>query len=213
MVKIKCSVMDCTKEAIAKGKCQKHYYEARRNDPKLPRCSNCNRAATARGFCDACYYVSRRPVGFQSTAGRCMRFLETIPETDECVLWPFSLDRLGYGNMHTKTTRTAKAHAVSLMIRVPKPFPEAHALHASHEVCGNRHCVNPNHLRWGTRGENMADRIIDGTSAKRLNPDKVRKIRAMRAEGKTNQSIADVIGVSRSSVADVLFLRTWTNVT
>lgn len=34
-------------------------------------------------------------------------------------------------------------------------------------ICHNRGCVNPRHLRWGTRQDNIADRILDGTNRKR----------------------------------------------
>lgn len=215
MPKPKCIVEGCDKEAYRTNKCGKHYGEARSNDPNRARCIQCENAATVRGLCQSCYGAINYRGGVfskESMRDKCIVFLENIQETNECVLWPYRCDRLGYGVIRFGA-RSRGAHSVSLELRVPKPHPNAHALHGPKDICGNRNCVNPNHLRWGSPKENGKDMMQDGTVFSKLNPDKVLAIRALHMDGMMGKDIADKFGVSRAAISGIINGKKWVYVT
>lgn len=78
---------------------------------------------------------------------------------EECWLWTASRAR-GYGRFQSAGRQQA-AHRISLiMVTGPAPVSKPIALH----TCRNRHCVNPQHLTWGTHKQNLGpDRARDGT--------------------------------------------------
>lgn len=74
---------------------------------------------------------------------------------DSCLLWPFSNTyRSGYGRY-----RHRPAHREVCRRAHGEPLENRDAAHS----CGNKLCCNPKHLRWATRRENLADRVIHGT--------------------------------------------------
>ncbi len=89
--------------------------------------------------------------------------------------------------------------------------------------CDNPSCVNPLHIRWGTRQENMDEMVQRGrargkeqrgesnTSAKLTN-HLVREIRQRVAAGEMQKDVAADIGISRMSVSDLVRGVTWTHV-
>src|SRR5690606_17518930 len=94
--------------------------------------------------------------------GTTRRFLESLVGTDQqdCIPWPFARLRNGYGAMNVRG-KVTPAHRVMCEIAHGAPKVGLHACHS----CGSGHlaCVNPNHLRWGTRRDNMADAKAHGT--------------------------------------------------
>jgi len=81
---------------------------------------------------------------------------------DECILWPFSKTKGGYGTLLIKGHRTT-AHRE--MCRLAHGEPPAAKLDAAHS-CGVRACCNPRHIRWATRTANAHDRIAHGTAGR-----------------------------------------------
>jgi hypothetical protein len=80
----------------------------------------------------------------------------------ECLIFPFGRSGCGRGEL---TIDSKNIHADVYMCRIAhgeKPSPKHEAAHS----CGKGHegCVAPTHLRWATRKENAADRIIHGTA-------------------------------------------------
>ncbi len=110
------------------------------------------------------------------------------------------------------------AHRLSYTLNVG-PIPDGQCvLHR----CDNPPCVNPTHLFLGTRADNNADREAKGRGVPspgerngraKLNPEKLAMIHRMRAEGATQQAIADVVGVSQVQVGKVLRGKAWGEVT
>ncbi len=95
----------------------------------------------------------------------------------------------------------------------PKPGPEHECCHAAGIGC-SRWCVNPRHLRWGTRGENAADRVLDGRPSlgrPKLTAEQVDAIRARIAAGQRQVDVAGEFGVHPSTVGNIASGRTWGN--
>ena len=79
-----------------------------------------------------------------------------------------------------------------------------------HEVtrhlCGNRSCINPEHLAFGTNSENSNDAFLHGSKGAKLTVDDVRDIRSSKMS--TNE-LAKKYNVHFRSIYCVLTRRTW----
>ena len=87
-----------------------------------------------------------------------------LPETDECILWPFSLSD-GYGQVSPPMQGSdgKKYHgAHRAMCAMAHGSPPARKYEAAHS-CNVRNCVNPKHLSWKTGVENQFDQWGHGT--------------------------------------------------
>lgn len=82
-------------------------------------------------------------------------YLRSLVGTEEqdCVIWPFGGG--AYGNIKFDGKGMTASRAMTIIAHGPPPFDGAESAHS----CGQGHvgCVNPNHLRWKTRAENMAE--------------------------------------------------------
>lgn len=109
------------------------------------------------------------------------RFLVTHlePNTDDCINYPYAKDTHGYGLVGGFGKGVSKA-AHRLMYECVYMESVPVVLHS----CDNPSCVNPLHLRGGTKADNNKDRAIKGRSAKvvpsrqRLTQDNILFIRA-----------------------------------
>lgn len=128
-----------------------------------------------------------------------------------CLEWPFARRNGGYGHMRVNGEYIG-AHRV--MCRMVNGDPAGDVDHAAHS-CGNSGCVNPHHLRWSTRSDNEADKIIHGTSnagqnhgLSKLTGDDVIKIRLLNGKLKQKE-IAKMFGVKPPTVSAILSGKTW----
>jgi hypothetical protein len=84
---------------------------------------------------------------------------------DECVPWPYAVGgtkngtRPGYGSIIIEGRMRTANNVICELAHGPAPTPE----HESAHSCRNTLCVNPNHVRWATPGENETDKIAHGT--------------------------------------------------
>ena len=123
---------------------------------------------------------------------------------DDCWLWTGALYE-GYGQFLTHSKRSRRAHII-----VAEEFHgQGEEGQEVRHLCGVRHCVNPAHLRWGTRQENMRDMVLHGTSRAKLTVEDVRSIRREIAAGEKMVSIARKFGVSDATIYDLKYGRTW----
>ena len=155
---------------------------------------------------------------------RVARFWARVHKTEGCWLWlgPVTFD--GYGQFHLHGEH--RAHRVSARlanIEIPDGMIVMH-------VCDNPPCVNPEHLRVGTVGENNADRDAKGRTANctrspeyrplrgeangtsKLTEAKVVEIRAARLRGETTVSLAARYGVSNQVISYVANRKSWRHV-
>jgi hypothetical protein len=101
------------------------------------------------------------------------RLLTRGVRNGECLLWPGSLDKGGYGLINYEG-RTQKVHCVSYRVFVG-PNPER--LQIQHS-CNTPHCYEPSHLSKGTAKQNADYREASGNTARgdrsgaRLHPEK-----------------------------------------
>lgn len=71
--------------------------------------------------------------------------------TDQCIIWPYGQTDTGYPSMGAGKPRAHRY--VCEQKHGPAPQDKNDAAHS----CRQRLCINPKHLRWATRTENMAD--------------------------------------------------------
>ena len=136
-----CSVDGCEREHEARGLCSPHYMRWRREGREMP--------LTLVGFAQA--FV--RAV-LDGTAPR---------EENDCILWPYATGvRDGYARVKYGGRVQPVGHIVLEHFAGPRPSPEHTMGHALHEVCGNRHCVAPEHLSWQTWQEQGLHLRADG---------------------------------------------------
>lgn len=86
--------------------------------------------------------------------------------------------------------------------------------------CNVRACFNPDHLYAGTAADNSRDMLQAGTYQygvrhfrARLTDDDIPIIRARRASGETQTSIARAFNVNQGTISAVISGRTWRHVT
>lgn len=181
---------------------------------------NCSKPVVARGWCDTHYCRWKRtgdPQGSKARElGPARLYLEEIVlpyEGDDCLIWPFGRSVYGYGRIKYLGKDYAVSRLACIEVNGPPPTPKHEAAHN----CGNGHlgCVNPKHLRWATREENRADRLIHGThdlgeqnGASKLKTAEVIKIRAL--EGVMSQrKIAGMFNISSTTVSRIHHRHLW----
>lgn len=185
-----CSVEHCGKPTHIRGLCSSHYKRLMRHGDPLA-------GGTAVGA--PMQWVREVAIPFSGT---------------DCLKFPFSRDDYGYGKIRVDGRNKGVHVIVCAAKHGPKPSPRHEACHS----CGKGHegCVNPNHVRWGTRVENMSDAIAHGT-LKNRNPLQrgerapsakfsdalVDQVRELIAQGVPQPAIARATGISQSHVSAI----------
>lgn len=187
-----CSVADCGKRVHAHGMCAVHYNRYLRHGDPL---------------------AGRTPDG---ELNRYLRDVVFAYDGNECLAWPYSKDRHGYGVIKNKEHWGMVHRIVCEHLNGTPPTPEHEATH----TCGRGHtgCVTGRHLVWKTHAENMDDKYAHGTVARgelnghaKLSEAKVREIMAMKGI-KTQKEIAAMYGVSPSQITRVMNRERWGHV-
>lgn len=127
---------------------------------------------------------------------------------DNCLIWPFSKNEKGYGQVGYERT-VWKAHKLMCsFVHGERRYPEYEVCHT---CSGKKSCVNPKHLVWGNKSMNMLDRRRDGTKAQgrvwKLTPEKVAQIRSRGAY--KVKDLAKEFGVSEGTIRQILSGQLW----
>lgn len=182
-----CSVNGCERAVKARGWCNAHWSRWKRHgDPAAGRipngCETAQRAPcnvencagnshyTAKGrggLCSAHYHRFMRhgdPLGGKVSHGTLLAWIAEHAsfDGDECLPWPFARDQQGYGKCRYRGRMINSHRAMCFEAHGNPPDPSNDAAHS----CGMGKqiaCMNPKHLRWATRQENVDDMLIHGT--------------------------------------------------
>lgn len=162
------------------------------------------------------------------------RRIETIPQMKEyffahlqnniqedenvCWEWQGITTDFGYGIAHVKS-KNMPAHRLSYILFI-SPIPDGLFVLHDPVLCNNPPCVNPNHLRIGTKQDNAQDSIIAGTKiigvhhhSAKFTDDDVRAIRQQYAQGQSSmEDIADDRHVGFLTIRNMIRADGWKHV-
>ncbi len=90
-----------------------------------------------------------------------------------CRLWNSTIQDSGYGTI-TIYGRTILTHVLSCSIKNKRHRKNKEV---TRHLCGNKLCINENHLQFGTNSENMIDTLVHGKNLKKFTKDNILEIR------------------------------------
>lgn len=180
---------------------------------------NCAATHFGRGYCVKHYKRWSKygdPLGGGTEWGAAQRFIEDAAKTnsDDCIVYPFYRNPDGYGWMRYGRSQKGSHVVVAILANGEKPSPKHEACH----TCGNGHngCVNPRHIYWGLRSDNVRDAYRHGTAfglkhsprgqsayAAKYSDALISDIRDALKAGETTASIANRTGVSQAHVSRI----------
>ncbi|WP_081066079.1 HNH endonuclease [Burkholderia cepacia] len=88
--------------------------------------------------------------------------------------------------------------------------PYDNPLDACHK-CDVRNCVNPEHLYWGTRSQNLVDKSLRAKRGRTLKLT-VAHVVEIRASAESNRALADRYGVTLENIGMIRARKTWRHV-
>jgi len=133
--------------------------------------------------------------------------------SDECLIWPFSLDADGYGRVWYKGKTITACRLVFFLGHNRWPNPLAR------HTCDTASCINPRHIIEGTHADNVADAIARGrfpvsrgedNIGAKLTNEAVREIR--NSLGVSKSALAAKFHVSRRTIRQVIQGKRWKHV-
>lgn len=226
-----CSIEGCGKNRIARGYCSAHYQRFKygnglnvakpvvektiRGADAICVVAGCGKRHNCKGYCKNHYnrFVSHGdPLGGRAAQGEPEKFFREVVlpfEGDDCLAWPYAKIPSGYGQLGKQSvTRLICEERFG-----PAPSPEYDAAHN----CGNGHlgCVNPGHLRWATKKENQADRLLHDThnrgarnNTAKLTEAEVREIRRLYGSVSGVQ-LAKRYGLTSAGISNIQKRKSW----
>lgn len=179
----------------------------------------CAASHFGRGYCVKHYkrwYKHGDPLAGSTEWGAAKRFIENAATaaTDECITYPFYRNAEGYGWMRYGDGNKGSHVVVAMLAHGPKPTPKHEACH----TCGNGHngCVNPRHIYWGLRSDNVRDAYRHGTAfggkhspfgqaahAAKYSDELIAHVKAALQSGETTTSVSRRTGISQSHISRI----------
>lgn len=184
----------------------------------LCKIDGCGKVAYQRGWCNAHYKRWWRygdPLGGSTPWGAAKTFIlqAAVADAEECVIYPFYRTPDGYGWMKTPSGHLGAHVYVAILAHGDKPTPSHEACHS----CGNGRlgCVNPKHIYWGTRSDNVKDayragaqmgtrgRYGEDAAATKYSDEIIRQVREALNRGEPGVSISKRLGISNSHISRI----------
>lgn len=228
----KCKLETCTNSSVSRGLCDNHYRHELESSGRiigrpgetLPcAVTNCKRPHSALGYCEPHYARFKRHGDAKAgiaDKGAGLAFIEKVlshPPTTECILWPRpfkGFSRHSYATVLVQGKIWPAHRYVCYKTQGPPQYPDMETCHS----CANKRCVNPQHLRWGTKADNGADRSIHGTVCRgedqwkaKLTEEMVREIRAAPLSVSHNE-LGRRYGVTGENIQSIRANKTWQHV-
>ena len=167
-------------------------------------CVKCKNPKTvARKLCRTCYNQERKAnrLGDYALLGPSDVFEGRFEKTDGCWEWKGTRNGYGYGIFLLPGEKQIRAHRYAYEFFTGKKIPQGMVIMHS---CDNPPCVNPEHLRVATKGENNTDTAnknrhnygTDHWNGRLTQKD----IDAVRSSKETKASLSRKYGVSYSHI-------------
>lgn len=151
-----------------------------------------------------------------------MKYEDLLKDAKElengCIVWTKSCSKGGYGQKGVNGIKMYTHRLVTEMF-YGAPKPNQYALHS----CDNPPCINPEHLRWGTAKQNVADMYARGRNRNGqlkgeehgravLTKEDVVEIRILSSHGFTLKDLAKIYNVSFSTISLIVQRKLWKEV-
>ena len=237
-----CKIKGCERLHWSKGWCSAHYQRWRKHgDPGdvivLPACNvsdsqfcsieHCEKIHYSQGYCTRHYrrwrlygdplVEKQRPFGM--TLEELVEWLieQSIETENGCFEFRRSVDADGYGNVGFQDKRRCRVNRLVLSFIYGRKLGRFEwALHR----CHNPTCINPEHLYLGSPKENTQDMFKAGRTTligethrqSKLTSQKVRAVRKY-SDRLSIKFMANALGVSATTIRNVLNGKVWSHVT
>jgi hypothetical protein len=139
------------------------------------------------------------------------RFWSKVNKTPTCWVWTAAKANKGYGVMRIDG-KNIRAHIFSYEVHLGPVLDGVFVCHR----CDNPPCVNPQHLFLGTNHENVKDMVSkkrhtygEKNPQSKLTEYDVMGIFKSKSEGMRNSDIARVVGVSQTTICQILKGNRW----
>lgn len=181
-------------------------------------CTECERASAKRGMCNRHYlrWWKATPKEDRPAPTVEERFWAKVSKGPRCWTWTGCRRPSGHGAFVAGPGRRVSAAAYSLELALGYPPPPGRE--ACHR-CDNPSCVNPRHLYYGTRLENVHDALARGQMPigserrqARLNEAQVVEIRERYADGASAAALAQEFQIKIPTLRHIVLGMKWKHV-
>lgn len=183
-----CAVEECRLPIRAREMCSSHYQKWARRTPR----------------------ADRKPA---STPGPEQRFWAKVSKGEGCWIWTGGTASSGHGKFAVSQARRIGAHSYSLELALGYPAPPG--TECCHR-CDNPPCVNPAHLYFGTRLQNVRDawergrvQVGEDRPSAKLREVQVVQLREEYARGSDVDELAAAYGIAVSTIRGIVLGIKW----